>query len=107
MERSPDIDTTKPVSRQHEAEYFAYCGYPYFCGGEGLWGMGAYPGSLTNEGGVDEELKARRTHAASTPVSATCEVATRSSDTILKQRTVASATWKICSSTIARGRLRT
>ena len=42
MERSPDIDTRKPVSRQHEAQYFGYYGYPYYWGGAGLWGIGAY-----------------------------------------------------------------
>src|SRR5579884_2428854 len=43
VEDSPDIDTDKPVSRQHEAEYFAYYGYPYYWAGPGLWGAVAYP----------------------------------------------------------------
>jgi hypothetical protein len=67
VEGSPDIDTRKPVSRQHEAEYFRYYGYPYYWGGAGLWGMGAYPGSLTTEGRIEEELKIHGTHATSTP----------------------------------------
>lgn len=46
VEHSPDIDTQRPVSRQHEAEYFGYYGYPYYWGGLGLWGPGAYPGAL-------------------------------------------------------------
>ena len=50
MERSPDIDTRKPVSRQCEAEYLRYYGYPYYWGGAGLWGMGAYPGQPDNRG---------------------------------------------------------
>ena len=58
VERSPDIDTRKPVSRQHEAQYFGYYGYPYYWGGAGLWGMGAYPGSLTAQDRIDEDLKA-------------------------------------------------
>jgi hypothetical protein len=29
VENSPSIDTHKPVSRQHEAEYLGYYGYPY------------------------------------------------------------------------------
>lgn len=29
VEGSPDIDTHKPVSRQHEAEYLGYYGYPF------------------------------------------------------------------------------
>ena len=35
---SPDIDTNKPVSRQHEIEYSSYYTYPYYWGGSGLWG---------------------------------------------------------------------
>lgn len=57
VEHSPDIDTKKPVSRQQEAQYFGYYGYPYYWGGAGLWGMGAYPGSLTAEGRIEEDLK--------------------------------------------------
>ena len=44
VEGSPDIDTQKPVSRQHEAHYSSYYGYPYYWGSEGLWGLGTYPG---------------------------------------------------------------
>lgn len=43
IRNSPDIDTDKPVSRQHEAEYFNYYGYPYYWGGTGLWGAASYP----------------------------------------------------------------
>ena len=43
LKSSPDIDTKRPVSRQHEAAYHGYFGYPYYWGGAGLWGMGAYP----------------------------------------------------------------
>lgn len=43
IRNSPKIDTDKPVSRQHEAEYFDYYGYPYYWGGTGLWGRTAYP----------------------------------------------------------------
>jgi hypothetical protein len=66
VERSPDIDTKKPVSRQHEAQYFGYYAYPFYWGGAGLWGMGAYPGSLTAQGTINEDLKARASHAAPT-----------------------------------------
>ena len=44
--KSPDIDTDKPVSRQHEIEYLGYYGYPYYWGGEGLWGEGMSPYAL-------------------------------------------------------------
>ncbi|KAE8755466.1 PRC-barrel domain containing protein [Paraburkholderia madseniana] len=40
---SPNIDTHKPVSRQHETEYLLYYGYPTYWGGLNLWGMGSSP----------------------------------------------------------------
>lgn len=43
---SPDTDTDKPVSRQHERDYSTYYGYPYYWRGAGLWGEGAYPNLL-------------------------------------------------------------
>lgn len=57
VERSQDIDTRKPVSRQHEAQYAGYYGHPIYWGGAGLWGMGAYPGSLTVQGRVEQDLR--------------------------------------------------
>jgi len=38
VENSPDIDTHKPVSRQHEAAYSGYYGMPFYWGGPYLWG---------------------------------------------------------------------
>ncbi len=61
---SPDIDTQKPVSRQDEADYFRYYAYPYYWGSGGLWGMGAYPGSLTTEDRVEAAMKAHTPSAA-------------------------------------------
>jgi uncharacterized protein YrrD len=46
VRKSPDIDTDKPVSRQHETDYTTYYGYPYYWGGGGLWGEGMYPNML-------------------------------------------------------------
>ena len=43
VRESPDIDTQKPVSRQQEAKYLRYYGYPTYWGGPNIWGMGAYP----------------------------------------------------------------
>jgi sporulation protein YlmC with PRC-barrel domain len=40
---SPDIDTRKPVSRQHELEHLRYFGYPVYWGGPYLWGLSGYP----------------------------------------------------------------
>jgi hypothetical protein len=42
VKKSPDIDTEKPVSRQHETQYCAYYGYPYYWKGGGLWGGGNF-----------------------------------------------------------------
>lgn len=46
VERSPDVDTKQPVSRQHEVEHLAYYGHPVYWEGTELWGMGVYPGLL-------------------------------------------------------------
>jgi hypothetical protein len=43
VRNSPDIETDKPVSRQHEMEYSGYYGYPYYWGGTGYWGGDMYP----------------------------------------------------------------
>src|SRR5665213_242757 len=61
VEHSPDIDTQKPVSRQHEAAYFGYYEYPRYWGGFGLWGLGGYPGSQTAEPRIDNDMKPRVT----------------------------------------------
>jgi len=47
IQSSPEIDTHKPVSRQQEAAYLGYYGYPYYWGGAGLWGPGPYPAGIT------------------------------------------------------------
>ena len=57
VEGSPDIDTQKPVSRQHEAHYSSYYGYPYYWGSEGLWGLGAYPGIVPVPAGQETANK--------------------------------------------------
>jgi hypothetical protein len=38
VQDSPNVDTHKPVSRQHEEEYLGYYGIPYYWGGPYLWG---------------------------------------------------------------------
>src|SRR5438093_9129794 len=40
---APSIDTQKPVSRQHEIDYYNYYGYPYYWEGSGLWGPTILP----------------------------------------------------------------
>lgn len=62
VEKSPDIDTEKPVSRQHEVQFLGYYGYPGYWGGSSLWGSGmvpmaTYSGYAGMPGGVDEEEK--------------------------------------------------
>ncbi|MEP7347237.1 MAG: PRC-barrel domain-containing protein [Gemmatimonadaceae bacterium] len=52
VKNSPDIDTDKPISRQHEIRYLGYYGYPYYWGGAGLWGAGVYPGAMMAPGYV-------------------------------------------------------
>jgi len=39
----PDIDTDKPICRQHEMEFFSYYGFPVYWGGPYLWGGTPYP----------------------------------------------------------------
>ncbi len=43
VEKSPDIDTEKPVSRQHETTYYGYYGYTPYWAGAYLWGAYPYP----------------------------------------------------------------
>jgi hypothetical protein len=44
VKNSPDIDTERPVSRQHELSYLRYYSYPPYWGGATLWGTGVvYP----------------------------------------------------------------
>ncbi len=49
VKNSPDIDTEKPVSRQHEIDYLSYYAYPLYWGGPGLWGQGAVPSLMMPE----------------------------------------------------------
>jgi len=43
IEDSPAIESHKPVSRQYEAEYYRYYGWPYYWLGDGLWGLSGFP----------------------------------------------------------------
>lgn len=58
VEHSPDIDTHQPVSRQMEAKYADYYGYPYYWDSPFLWGAEELPASAA--------LAARPTAAAAT-----------------------------------------
>lgn len=57
---SPDIDSDRPVSRQHEMQMADYYGYPYYWGSTGLWGDGMYlptmpPPSVTRKATQTQE----------------------------------------------------
>jgi hypothetical protein len=59
VKNSPDIDTERPVSRQHEMQYSGYYGYPYYWGGAGYWGGGMYPNLMMPVGGFGPPLGTR------------------------------------------------
>ncbi len=65
VKHSPSIDTDKPVSRQHEWEYYQYYGYPFYWDYPGVWGMGTYPGPFAkgapsfNEGNAPTDAHLR------------------------------------------------
>jgi uncharacterized protein YrrD len=46
IQDSPEVNTHRPVSRQHEAEYMMYYGAPYYWGGSDVWGSGPIPAGL-------------------------------------------------------------
>ena len=59
VKNSPDIDTNQPVSRQHEVQYADYYGYPYYWGGDGLWGTGLYNPGMAPPPGLDPDALAQ------------------------------------------------
>ena len=63
VEDSPGIDTHKPVSRQHEAVYMGYYGYPYYWGGPNLWGLASYPAGLSVQREAVTEAEAAQARA--------------------------------------------
>ena len=87
VKNSPDIDTDKPVSRQHEVDYLGYYGYPNYWGGAGMWGGGMVPMAMvsrlrrprreappTGKRAIDESAKAERArHRDDDPHLRSCE----------------------------------
>jgi len=65
VENSPNIDTHQPVSRQHEAAYLGYYGYPYYWDGPNLWGPGFYPVGFAVPATASTEAMAKRTREES------------------------------------------
>ena len=43
IRNSPNIDTDRPVSRQHERDYYGYYGYPHYWGYLQPWANSPYP----------------------------------------------------------------
>jgi hypothetical protein len=64
VRNSPNIDTHRPVSRQHEISYLGYYGYPYYWGGSGVWGQFAYPGMLAGSAYGMSNSEYRRVRAS-------------------------------------------
>jgi len=60
VENSPNINTHLPVSRQHEAAYLGYYGYPNYWGGPYLWGTELYPSGLVEPVTTPAEVLADR-----------------------------------------------
>lgn len=64
VEASPDIDTEKPVSRQQEAEYLRYYGYPEYWPYTTFWAWGAMPVVVPPDPDVMKDLQERREREA-------------------------------------------
>jgi hypothetical protein len=47
--KSPELDTSKPVSRHYEVKYYQYYRWPYYWEGMGLWGAWGYPKELMRQ----------------------------------------------------------
>jgi len=54
---SPSVNVDKPVSRQHEWDYYRYYQYPHYWEHSGLWGMGAHPDVLATGGWKGEPVE--------------------------------------------------
>jgi sporulation protein YlmC with PRC-barrel domain len=81
VKNSPNIDTHKPVSRQHEIGYLGYYGYPYYWGGGGLWGAGLYPGMMLSSAGYGGATpEHRQVQAQMVPIDAEMGAKQRRSD---------------------------
>lgn len=68
IEDSPPIESHLPVSRQYEAEYFRYYGWPVYWIGDGFGGLGGAPGVIPvpRESETDKPTKAHDSHLRST-----------------------------------------
>lgn len=89
IRNSPDIDTKKPVSRQHEIRYLEYYGYPYYWDGLDMFPSSGMPdmylpravrsdGERTaiKKASVAHEKKLRAEHRNDDPHLRSCEAVT-------------------------------
>ncbi len=60
IEGSPAIDLDKPVSRQHEVEYYNYYSWPYYWDGMYGWAGWTYPGALATAAPTDRTAVAEQ-----------------------------------------------
>jgi hypothetical protein len=74
VEKSPSIDTDKPVSRQHEVYYHDYYRYPYYWAGPYLWGPTYDPQLLVADQRRIEERRAAREEASDLHLRSTAKV---------------------------------
>ena len=71
IEGSPDISSDKPVSRQFEASYYNYYGWPAYWNGSFTWGISPFfspvrnEAEATNPGGKEWNADLRSTSAVS------------------------------------------
>ena len=49
IENSPSIETHRPVTRQHEKDYYHYYSWPSYWEATGLWGVGGLPSLVPPE----------------------------------------------------------
>ena len=65
VKNSPDIDTERPVSRQHEIVYADYYSYPHYWAGTSVWADALYsPTHLAGGGGLSAVELATSAEAA-------------------------------------------
>ena len=48
VQNSPSVNVDKPVTRQHELDYYGHYRYPHYWGSSWFWGSGNTPGMLAN-----------------------------------------------------------
>ena len=67
VKSSPNFDTDKPFSRQHEMEFFNYYGYPDYWSGLMLWGAAPYPVTSTGAIPVLNDTLSERAETSADP----------------------------------------